>query len=704
LSDNNILSKKLNGLMKVLRDPHPPSFSPPLPTSAFSLQPSTFYVEVVVDKYVDKSFDYLFPISLGTPTPGNFVRVPFHKGSVVGCVVKVKRETSIALSRLKSVLSRFEENVSLSPELFKLAQWMSEYYVCPLGLVLKTFIPPSIFRGTQCRSEKEKNSSSEIFQKKILTQEQESALKEIQAVLQKNQKKTFLLWGVTGSGKTEVYLRSIAEVRARGLGALLIVPEIILTPQLVERISECFQEPLAVFHSRLTQGERAENWRRVAEGKIQIVVGARSAIFAPVKKLGLIVVDEEHEKTYKQEEAPRYNARDLAVVRGTLEPCVVILGSATPSLESYWNCQQGKYTLLRLPTRISKYSLPLLHVVDMNHERKTQKGLILFSRQLLSLIGDRLQKKEQTILFLNRRGFSTGRVCSVCGESVRCSQCSIALTYHREKNLLCCHHCDKSLPPPTLCPQCQSPEMRWIGFGTERVEKQIKALFPQARLARLDTDTLRKKGTLENVLGKLKSNTIDILIGTQMVAKGLDEPNVTLVGIIAADLALNIPDFRSEEITFQLITQVAGRAGRGDKKGEVLIQTDSVHHPVLQDALRNDSNSFFERELKSRKAWGYPPHSHFILLTLTDTDWDRLQFFSEHFYDTLKKNKNFHADKVWGPAPAPILKIRGKYRMQILMASKQIKALGSFLQNHIRTYFSTKQKNILIDVDPQSML
>jgi primosomal protein N' (replication factor Y) len=340
----------------------------------------------------------------------------------------------------------------------------------------------------------------------------------------------------------------------------------------------------------------------------------------------------------------------------------------------------------------------------MNHERKAQKGLVLFSSKLLSLLGTRLQNKEQTILFLNRRGFSTCSVCSTCGESVRCSQCSIALTYHKEKNSLCCHHCDKSFPPLTACPQCKSSAMRWVGFGTERVEKQMKALFPQARLARLDTDTIRKKGTLENVLKKLKNNEIDILIGTQMIAKGLDVTNVTLVGILAADLALNIPDFRSEENTFQLITQVAGRAGRGDKKGEVVIQTDSVNHPVLQDAIRNDSISFFKRELQSRKAWGYPPHTHFILLTFTDTDWDKLNFFSENFHDTLKKNKDFHADGIWGPAPAPVLKLRGKYRIQILMASKQIKRLTAFLQNHIRTHFPAKQKNIIMDVDPQSML
>ncbi len=411
---------------------------------------------------------------------------------------------------------------------------------------------------------------------------------------------TFLLHGVTGSGKTEIYLQAIAHALEQGQGAIVLVPEISLTPQTVERFKARFssgklQTLVAVLHSHLSAGERHDEWHKIRQGRARIVIGARSAIFAPVEPLGLIIVDEEHEHTYKQEEAPRYHARDVAVMRGQMEGAVVVLGSATPSLESFYNCKKGKFTLLDMPERVDNQKMPLVRVVDMRQSVRDGKGPPTFSPQLTEAIMQRLERKEQTILFLNRRGYSTSLQCPKCGYVANCPNCSVTLTYHRPEQKLACHICGHVEKVPNVCPepQCKNPAIRFAGTGTQRVEDILGKLFPHARIKRMDADVMKRKDDYRRVLGEFRHGKIDILIGTQMIAKGLHFPNVTLVGIIYADMALHQPDFRAGERTFQLLTQVAGRAGRGDIEGEVFVQAFTPFHPAIQYARRHDFVGFY---------------------------------------------------------------------------------------------------------------
>ncbi|HYV30099.1 MAG TPA: primosomal protein N', partial [Candidatus Binatia bacterium] len=435
--------------------------------------------------------------------------------------------------------------------------------------------------------------------------------------------RTFLLHGVTGSGKTEVYLQAIAHALEQGQGAIVLVPEISLTPQTVERFKARFssgklQTLVAVLHSHLSAGERHDEWHKIRQGRARIVIGARSAIFAPVDPLGLIVVDEEHEHSYKQEEAPRYHARDVAVVRGQMEGAVVVLGSATPSLESFYNAQRAKYALLEMPSRVDDQKLPIVRVVDMRKENRKGKGVQIFSQQLKEAITRRLEKAEQVILFLNRRGFSTSLQCPLCGYVAQCPNCSVSLTYHRAALKLLCHVCGHQATVPRVCPQsnCANPAIRYSGLGTQRVEETLGRLFPAARIRRMDSDVLKRKDDYRRILTDFRTGKIDILVGTQMIAKGLHFPNVTLVGIVHADLSLHIADFRAGERTFQLLTQVAGRAGRGEVEGEVFVQAFTPFHPAIQYARRHDFPGFYEQEIEFREQLKYPPLSRIALLLL----------------------------------------------------------------------------------------
>jgi len=434
---------------------------------------------------------------------------------------------------------------------------------------------------------------------------------------------TLLLHGVTGSGKTEVYLQALARALELGKGAIVLVPEISLTPQTVERFKARFSSgPLrtlvAVLHSHLSAGERHDEWHKIRQGRARVVIGARSAIFAPVDPLGLIIVDEEHEHSYKQEEAPRYNARDVAVVRGQMEGAVVVLGSATPSMESFYNVHKGKYALLEMPSRVDDKRMPIVRVVDMRKENRKQKGVQIFSQELKEAITRRLERHEQVILFLNRRGYSTSLQCAKCGYVANCPNCSVSLTYHRQAQKLLCHICGHSETAPRVCPEakCGDPAIRYSCLGTEKVEDTLTRLFPHASIKRMDSDTLKKKEDYRRILGDFRIGKIDILVGTQMIAKGLHFPNVTLVGIIYADLSLHMPDFRAGERTFQLLTQVAGRAGRGDVEGEVVVQAFTPFHPAIQYARRHDFPGFYEQEIEFRQQLKYPPISRVALLTL----------------------------------------------------------------------------------------
>ena len=521
----------------------------------------------------------------------------------------------------------------------------------------------------------------------------------------------FLLHGVTGSGKTEVYLQAIAHALEQGKGAIVLVPEISLTPQTVERFKARFssgklQTLVAVLHSHLSAGERHDEWHKIRQSRARIVIGARSAIFAPVEPLGLIIVDEEHEHTYKQEESPRYHARDVAVMRGQMEGAVVVLGSATPSLESFYNCHKEKFTLLELPERVDDQKMPRVRVVDMRQAAYKEKGPPIFTPQLKEAITQRLEKKEQTILFLNRRGYSSSLVCEKCGHVCECPNCSLALTYHRPEQLLRCHICGWNEQVPKVCPneKCKNPGIRYSGLGTQKVEDVLGKLFPHARVKRMDADVMRKKEDYRRVLDAFKHGEIDILIGTQMIAKGLHFPNVTLVGIIYADMALHQPDFRAGERTFQLLTQVAGRAGRGDIEGEVFVQAFTPFHPAIQYARRHDFNGFFEQELEFRKQLNYPPFSRVALLTLKGRSEDKVKFSAEHLKRELDKLKIELKDLIIsGPAAAPLARAESFYRYQIMLRTRAMSRLSQALAKITETISFPDDVTLAVDIDPVNL-
>ena len=521
----------------------------------------------------------------------------------------------------------------------------------------------------------------------------------------------FLLHGVTGSGKTEVYLQAIAHALEQGKGAIVLVPEISLTPQTVERFKARFshgplQTLVAVLHSHLSSGERHDEWHKIRQGRARIVIGARSAVFAPVDPLGLVIVDEEHEHSYKQEEAPRYNARDLAVVRGQQEGAVVVLGSATPCMESYYNVQRKKYLLLSLTERADEKNMPIVRIVDMRNASSKGKGTSIFSPQLHEAILQRLEKKEQVMLFLNRRGWSSSLQCPECGFVAECPNCSVSLTYHRSAQKLMCHICGHIDSAPSKCPEqnCGNASIRYSGLGTEKVEAALDKNFPSARVKRMDSDTLKRKEDYRRILGDFRSGKIDILVGTQMIAKGLHFPNVTLVGIIHADLSLHIPDFRAGERTFQLLTQVAGRAGRGDVEGEVYVQSFTPFHPAIQYARRHDYIGFYDQEIEFRQELHYPPVGRVALLTLRGRSEDRVRFFADH----LRKEMDLLAIQlgdivVAGPAPAPLLRAENFYRYQIMIRTPRMPQLSRQLSTKFDSLKIPEDLRLIIDIDPVSL-
>jgi len=521
----------------------------------------------------------------------------------------------------------------------------------------------------------------------------------------------FLLHGVTGSGKTEVYLQAIAHALGQGQGAIVLVPEISLTPQTVERFKARFshgpqQTLVAVLHSHLSAGERHDEWHKIRQGRARIVIGARSAVFAPVEPLGLVIVDEEHEHSYKQEEAPRYNARDLAVVRGQQEGAAVVLGSATPSMESYHNVQRGKYGLLSLTERVDNINMPLVRVIDMRSAGRKEKGISIFSPQLREAILQRLEKKEQVMLFLNRRGWSSSLQCPDCGFVAECPNCSVSLTYHRAAQQLMCHICGHVEAAPNKCPQegCGNAAIRFAGLGTEKVEAALAKSFPMAKVKRMDSDTLKRKEDYRRILGDFRTGKIDILLGTQMIAKGLHFPNVTLVGIIHADLSLHIPDFRASERTFQLLTQVAGRAGRGDVEGEVYVQSFTPFHPSIQYARRHDFIGFYEQEIEFRQELRYPPVSRVALLTLRGRSEDRVKFFADHLRKEMDELAGELGDVVVaGPAPAPLLRAENFYRYQVMMRTPQMSALSRKLSAKREALQIPDDIRLIIDIDPMTL-
>jgi primosomal protein N' (replication factor Y) len=464
---------------------------------------------------------------------------------------------------------------------------------------------------------------------------------------------------------------------------------------------------VAVLHSHLSAGERHDEWHKIRQGRARIAIGARSAVFAPVERLGLIIVDEEHENSYKQEEAPRYHARDVAVVRAQMEEAVVVLGSATPSLESFYNAQKGKYRLLEMPLRADDKKMPVVRVVDMRQVARHEKKNAIFSPVLKEAILKRLERGEQTILFLNRRGYATSLQCELCGFVAQCPDCSVAMTYHRQEQKLKCHICGHEETAPSSCPEakCRNPAIRYSGLGTERVESALVSLFPRARVKRMDSDTLKRKEDYRRILGDVRTGKIDILVGTQMIAKGLHFPNVTLVGIVYADAGLHIPDFRGSERTFQLLTQVAGRAGRGDVEGEVLVQAFTPFHPAIQYARRHDFPGFYEQEMEFRRQLQYPPVSRIALLLLRGRNEEKVKFSADYIRRELGKRTGDFADLVVkGPAAAPLARTKTEYRYQIMLLTHRMSRLSLLLAEMGASVSLPDEVKMTVDIDPVNLM
>jgi len=547
-----------------------------------------------------------------------------------------------------------------------------------------------------------------VFEKSIpftLTAEQSAALKPIQEKIHHDEHDVFLLYGVTGSGKTEVYLQAIASVIEKGKEAIMLVPEISLTPQTVKRFKERFGEQVAVMHSGLSVGEKYDEWRKIHRKEVKVVVGARSAVFAPFENLGLVIIDEEHESSYKQEETPRYHARDVAIERAKSYGCPVILGSATPTLESFARAKKNVYKLLTLSQRMNKNALPAVDIVDMREELRTGNRS-MFSELLFTKLKDRLEKGEQTVLMLNKRGHSSFVMCRSCGLVINCPNCDISLTYHRFNDIMKCHYCGFEEGMPSVCPECESEHIRFFGTGTQKVEEELAKILPEARVIRMDVDTTSKKGSHERLLNAFGEGKADILLGTQMIAKGLDFPNITLVGVLSADTMLHLPDFRSSEKTFQLLTQVSGRAGRHQLPGEVVIQTYTPEHYSIELSALQDYDAFYEREMYLRRQSHYPPYYYVVLITVSHEDLMKTVSVTEKITNYLGSRLN-RDSVVLGPVASPISRINNRYRYQCLIKYKREPDLNQHLRTLLEHYQKETAQNhlqISIDLNPQIMM
>jgi primosomal protein N' (replication factor Y) len=607
-----------------------------------------------------------------------------------------KRSLKARAAVLKTLLHRDAEAHYTGEDLQKLAGvGLSPLKsLCAMGLIERTQIDPT-----------EPTASDAGDMSNVAptpTSEQQVALDRMLPLMAKNETHRILLHGVTGSGKTEVYLRLMEEALSKGRTAILLIPEISLTPQTVGRIRARIAD-VAVLHSRLSEGERADEWRRLREGRARVAIGPRSAIFAPLHNLGLIIIDEEHESTFKQQQSPRYHARDVAKKRAELEGALLVLGTATPSLESEGLVEAGLMERIPLLHRVANRPMPPISIIDMRHEKPIGPQGI-FSRPLLMALDHTLSRGGQAMLFLNRRGYATSVLCRRCGWRATCEHCAITLTHYRDAAHLLCHYCGTERTPPTECPDCLAPDIRFAGFGTERVARAVADLYPERRVARMDGETLRKRGAAESIFNDLKSGAIDILVGTQVLAKGLDIPNITLVGVISADTALLIPDFRSSERTFQLLCQVAGRAGRGDLPGQVIVQTFSPTHPAIMCASRHDHGSFAREELKERRALAYPPYGSMARIVLESEDpalaLEAAQDLANHC-GSFPEVKGGRAT-VLGPAPCPIALINGFHRFHLLFSARDADTITGLLPR-LQRATSGKVKAIL-DRDPVALL
>ena len=539
-----------------------------------------------------------------------------------------------------------------------------------------------------------------------LTAGQATVLAQIEEQMNMGDYSAFLLHGVTGSGKTEIYMRAMNKALSLGRSAMMLVPEIALTPVFSRQLRARFGDQVAIFHSSLQKGERFDEWTRVRNGEARVVIGTRSAVFAPVKNLGLIVVDEEHESSYRQQESPYYNARDVAIVRAQKESATVVLGSATPSLESFHNARKGKYQFVRLPERIGARPMAEAKIIDMRSVFARHGKPRVFSDELLEAIRETRERGEQSIILLNRRGYSSFILCRSCGETVQCPNCDVTLTYHRSERVIVCHYCNHREPVPHVCPSCGKKYIYYVGEGTEQLEEMLKLLFPSLRVARIDRDTTARRKVFEQSLADFSAGRIDTLVGTQMLAKGHDFPNVTLVGVVSVDAGLALPDFRSAERTFQLITQVAGRAGRGDRPGRVLIQTYHPYHYSLRHACAQDYEGFFEEELRYRQNHSYPPFVALASLLIHGPDLGRVRSDSLELRKQLDLVNQDRKCRILGPAPAPLSRLKGEHRFQMLIKSRSRKHLREIADAALKALAGggVNMRSINLEIDPVSIM
>lgn len=667
------------------------------------------FAQVILSKAnprIDRIYDYSIPEGLkGRIEVGSQVLIPFGNRKDIGYVIGLTEISGI--KNLKEIIDVTSPAPLFTKDSVEVAKWMSEYYMSYFISALRAIMPPGtrakehITRNPKRTKQKEQSIKTETKIGKPLppTKHQKEALEIILPSIEKKEHETMLLFGVTGSGKTEVYLQAAAHALKLGKSSIILVPEVALTSHLIERFKERFEDHLSLLHSEMTIKEREENWLKVSSGYSKIILGTRSAVFAPAKDLGLIVLDEEYENTYKQEQNPRYHAREAAKFICEKAGATLVLGSATPSVETFYRAEIGEYKKVALPERIDEKPLPPVEVVDLKKEAAGGRGML--SKTLKEKIKKALRGGGQVILFMNRRGFFTSIICRDCGEIVRCPRCSSPLVFYLSDKVLKCNHCNFSASSRIVCPNCGGPSLRYFGGGTQRIENEVIDIFPEAKIVRIDRDTVSKRGSHEDLFASFKEGKANVLIGTQLVTKGLDVAAATVVGVVDADTALNLPDFRAAEHTFQLLTQVAGRAGRHSLPGEVVIQTYNPGHYAIKYAAAHDYEGFYAEEIKFRKALKYPPFTKMINLIVAGESEEKAKAASQALKSALPSKKDL---EVLGPSEAPIKKLRGIFRWQILLKGEELDVMRKAVVESVDKVVSFKGVRVNVDVEPMNML
>lgn len=657
--------------------------------------------EVVFNLPLERAFHYAIPEEVqGSLQRGMRVLAPFGPRERIGFVLQ--RVDHSPVRELKSIRRVIDPRPVIADERWALAAWLSHYYCCSLGEALSAMVPTDLRLPVDVPqiSNVTNGHARPSAQARDLSVHQRRALTAILEALGSSTSQTLLLHGVTGSGKTELYLRAIEEVLRQGRSAIYLIPEIALTPQAIDRFHERFADAVIVWHSRVTRKARREAWDRLAGGTCRVVIGARSAVFAPVRQLGLIMLDEEHETAYKQTDVPRCHAREVACARARLAGATVLLGSATPSVESYYAATRRGGTLLTLPERVEGRALPRVEIIDMREELRHGRRANPLSVRLQRALQQTVERGGQAMLLLNRRGFARVAQCHTCGAVVRCRRCAVPVIYHATRQALLCHYCHAQTPFEELCGQCRRGYLRLRGSGTERIESELHRLFPAASIARMDRDTTRARDSHRDLYDAVNSRQVGLLVGTQMIAKGLDFPQVTLVGVVSADTALNLPDFRAGERTFDLLTQMAGRAGRGEHPGQVVIQTYCPTHYAIVAARQHDYHQFYAEELAMRRRLRLPPFVHLVEVMLQGSSMTRVEAAANRLAGGLRRAASRRRITLLGPAPHRIPRLRGTYRVSLLLKGRAVEAMVALLRAVLQPGRKFQGMPVTIDVDP----